>query len=127
MSPMHSARVLGCRRGCPFRPCVAFLRSAACTGLGAAASNDCAATTKWEHAIPASALARGPFILEFPFEKKPLEARIGTIEGVVLETTADGTSRIVVAQRAPDQAKKLGMAEGAPRKIVVTYKTNRCK
>ena len=95
--------------------------------LGGPASNDCAATTKWEHAIPASALARGPFILELPFEKKRLEARIGKIEGVVVETTADGTSRIVVAELAPDQARKLGMAEGAPRKIVVTYKTNRCK
>jgi hypothetical protein len=49
--------------------------------LGPAASNDCAATTKWGHAIPASALARGPFILELPFEKRRLEARIGKIEG----------------------------------------------
>lgn len=95
--------------------------------LGGAASNDCAASTKWEHAIPASALARGPVILELPFEKKRLEARIGKDAGVVVETLANGTSRIVVAQVSPDQAKKLGLAEGAPRKIVVTYKTNRCK
>jgi hypothetical protein len=95
--------------------------------LGSAASNECTATTKWEHAIPASALARGPFILELPFEKKQLEARIGKIDGVVVETAADGTSRIVVAELAPDQAKKLGTAEGTPRKVVVTYKTNRCK
>lgn len=95
--------------------------------LGGAASNDCAATTKWEHAIPRSALARGPFMLELPFEKKRLEARIGKDEGVTVETLPNGTSRIVVAQINPDQAKKLGLAEGAPRKVVVTYKTNRCK
>ena len=91
-----------------------------------ATATDCAGTSKWEHAIPAAALARGAFTLELPFPKKQLEVRIAKADGVSVEVDGNG-SRIVVAAMSAVDAKKLGLAEGVPRKIVATYKTNRCK
>ncbi len=89
-------------------------------------STDCAGTSKWEHAIPAAALVHGSFTLELPFPKKQLEVRIAKSDGVTVENDAEG-SRIIVTAMSPAEAKKLGLAEGAPRKVVATYKTNRCK
>lgn len=94
--------------------------------LSGGATNDCIRTSKWEHAIPSDALAHGTFVLDLPFEKKTLEARVQKAEGVTVETFPE-RSRILVTRLTALEAKKLGLAVGAPRKIVVTYKTNRCR
>lgn len=93
--------------------------------LGGSSSGNCAKTTKWEYSIPASLLSRGPFVLELPFEKRRLEARLGKVEGATMELVPDGTSRLVVTP-LPKESKPLGAAEVPARRVVVTYKTNPC-
>lgn len=93
--------------------------------LGGSSSGHCTKITKWEYSIPSSLLSRGPFVLELPFEKKRLEARLGKVDGATVELVPDGTSRLVVTA-IPHGSKPLGAAEATSRRVVVTYKTNPC-
>ena len=93
--------------------------------LGGSSSGNCTKTSKWEYSIPSSVLSRGPFVLELPFEKRRLEARLGKVEGATVELAPDGTSRLVVTA-LPNGSKPLGAAEATSRRVVVTYKINPC-
>lgn len=83
---------------------------------------DCVATTKWEHAVAATLLARGPVRLELPFDERMLSLSFSKTEGVSVEVLRDGSRALVFAALPPGPDRSREPA----RKVVVTYKTNRC-
>lgn len=89
----------------------------------AGTTTECNATTKWEHSVPASLLARGPVRLELPFDKRDLQVNVTKTEGVTLEVLPDGSRAIVFAALAPSATSR---SHDPPRKVNVTYKTNHC-
>jgi len=86
-------------------------------------TEDCVVTSKWEHAVAATLLARGPVRLALPFDKRTLDLSFPKTEGVAVEVLRDGSRALVFSALPPGQADR---SHDPPRKVVVTYKTNRC-